>query len=90
MPSVRVDAEELYNFASYLEHTAEAIRGRKQDVSAAFAHLSALWMDEKYRQFDESFHEILIYLDNFYRGAEIVVPHLREKANRIDEYLGRR
>lgn len=90
MPSVIVDAEELYNFANYLQHTAEAISGRKQDVSSAFAHLSALWMDEKYRQFDEIFHDMLIHLDNFCRGAEIVVPHLREKANHIDEYLSRR
>lgn len=87
MPSVIIDPDEVRHFANYLAHTAEAIMERERDTTAAYRHLTELWKDEKYRQFDEVFHDLLIYLNNFCQGAQMMAAHLDRKARAVDDYL---
>ena len=82
MAKVIVDPDEVRQFANSLERAAEAIRGRKTDVNSSYKHLTQVWKDEKYRQFDKVFFDTLTQLDQFLRFAEDYAGYLRKRRRR--------
>jgi uncharacterized protein YukE len=84
---VIVDPDEVRQFANSLKRAAEAIKGRKTDTNSSYKHLTQVWKDEKYRQFDRVFLDTMTQLDQFLRLAEDYAGYLRKKAAKAKAYL---
>lgn len=89
MPRAIVDPDELRRFAIFLEGMALSVRIRKASLNSSFSDLKAVWRDDKYRQFERLYAEVMPQLEFFCKNAERFAQYLKEKEKPLRRYQGR-
>ena len=87
MAKAIVDPEELRRFAGELRKSTHEMQARMSGLQARMSQLSETWKDQEQARFAEEFDQTLKVLGRFVKAAEVHVPFLMRKADRIDEYL---
>ncbi|MHC4833142.1 MAG: WXG100 family type VII secretion target [Planctomycetota bacterium] len=90
MAKAIVDPEELRRFAGELRKSTHEMQARMSGLQARMSQLSETWKDQEQARFAEEFDQTLKVLGRFVKAAEVHVPFLMRKADRIDEYLNQR
>lgn len=90
MAKAIVDPEELRRFAGDLRKATGEMQTRMASLQSRMSQLSETWKDQEQTRFAEEFDQTLKVLGRFVKAAEIHVPFLMRKADRIDEYLNQR
>jgi len=90
MAKAIVDPEELRRFAGELRKSTNEMQARMSGLQARMSQLSETWKDQEQARFAEEFDQTLKVLGRFVKAAEVHVPFLMRKADRIDEYLNQR
>ena len=90
MPQAIVDPAELRRFAHNLKKfNAELAHG----LSVLHGQLTALgdtWRDQEHDKFVQEFEETARVVEKFLAAAEVHIPFLLRKAERVEEYLQQR
>jgi uncharacterized protein YukE len=87
MAIVRVDPEELRNFANTLIQFNDIMENATGQLRAHFSGLGTSWDDGKRRQFEEVFDELVQTLSHFRDISAEQVAYLYGLAERADDYL---
>jgi WXG100 family type VII secretion target len=90
MAQAIVDPEELRRFAEELHRFDAELRNRLGTMQARFAALGETWQDQEQAKFAEEFAEANKILRRFLEASGRHAPYLLRKAEKIEEYLGRR
>jgi uncharacterized protein YukE len=90
MAQAIVDPEELRRFAEELHRFDAELRNRLGALQARFAGLGETWQDQEQAKFAEEFAEATKILRRFLEASGRHAPYLLRKAEKIEEYLGRR
>jgi uncharacterized protein YukE len=90
MAQVIVDPADLRRFASVLEQETRMLRERQRVMEAVRRDLTQVWRDTRYLSFERAYLPTIQVLERFEKAAERYAAHLRSKADRADQYLGRR
>src|SRR5207302_9460268 len=87
MSQAIVDPLELRRFAHHLKQFNGDLRERLSGLHAEMTRLSDTWRDQEHEKFTQEFEQTLHVIEHFLEVADLHVPFLLRKAERIDEYL---
>jgi uncharacterized protein YukE len=90
MPQIIVNSEGLRAFASILRREAAALREHQRALEATRRDLAQIWRDAKYASFERAYLPTVAALDRFCNAADAYAAYLRNKAEKVDRYLGQR
>ena len=90
MSQAIVDPAELRRFARNLKHFSEDLQTSMAGLHGQIKTLSESWRDQEHVKFVQEFEQTLHMLEHFMQAAELHVPFLVHKAERIEEYLHQR
>lgn len=90
MPRAVVDPNELRRFAIFINGVAISLRRRKSLLNSSLNNLKEVWRDEKYRQFERIYSEMMPQLEQFCKNAEEYAQYLQEKEKPLRRYLEQR
>ena len=90
MSGVDADPEALRLLAERLSAAAEGLTQTHAALQSGHESVAATWRDEKYRAFEEIFHESLGQLRRLTGDMTHTAAYLRRKAGPLDDYLARR
>ncbi len=85
-----VDPEELRRFAHTLKHFNGELRHQIAVLQGQFAGLGDTWRDQEHDKFAQNFVQTMQVVNQFLNDADLHVPFLLRKAQRIEEYLHQR
>ena len=85
-----VDPAELRRFAHSLKHFNNEVSRQVSVLQGQFAGLGDTWRDQEHVKFVEEFEETLRVVHKFLAAAEVHIPFLLRKADRVEEYLQQR
>ena len=89
MAQAHGNPEEIRIFAGALEnylHTLEEETGR---LDGAFSQVGETWDDPKRHEFEDIYQQLKGVLHTFQETAGEQVPHLRQLADILEQYLSR-
>lgn len=90
MPQAIVDPEDLRRFAHSLKNFTNDLQ---QSMSVLHGQLLALgntWRDKENEKFRQEFEQTMLVMKRFMEAANLHIPFLLRKAERVDEYLKQR
>jgi uncharacterized protein YukE len=87
MSQAVVDPLELRRFAHHLKQFNGDLRERLSGLHAEMTRLGDTWRDQEHLKFTEEFEQTLHVIAHFLEVADLHVPFLNRKAERIEEYL---
>lgn len=90
MSQAVVDPAELRRFAHNLKRFSEDLQTNLAGLHGQMLTLGETWRDQEHAKFVQEFEQTLQMLDRFTQAAELHVPFLIHKAERIEEYLSQR
>ncbi len=90
MAQAIVDPVELRRFAHQLKQFNGDIRDRLAALHAQMVALGDTWRDQEHLKFVQEFEETLHVIQHFLGAADLHIPFLLRKAERIEEYLQQR
>jgi uncharacterized protein YukE len=90
MSQAVVDPAELRRFAHNLKRFSEDLQTNMAGLHGQMLTLGETWRDQEHAKFVQEFEQTLQMLDRFTQAAELHVPFLIHKAERIEEYLSQR
>ncbi|HEY8506184.1 MAG TPA: WXG100 family type VII secretion target [Gemmataceae bacterium] len=90
MSQAIVDPAELRRFAQNLKRFTGDLQGGLTALHAQMLALGETWRDQEHEKFVQEFEQTLKVLEQFIAAAELHVPFLLRKAERIEEYLSQR
>lgn len=90
MAKAVADPAELRRFAQDLKRFNNELQGNMQGLQARLGTLSQSWRDQEQAKFEEEFDATVKTLARFIKAAEIHIPFLLRKAQRIEDYLQQR
>lgn len=85
-----MDPAEVKRFAEELQRFNRDLQSRLGSLQARFAALGETWQDQEHNKFSDEFKQTVKVLKKFVEVADLHVPYLLRKAQRIEEYLGQR
>lgn len=86
MSQAIVDPEEMIQFAQHLQIFSGDLHERLTGLKAKFDHLSHTWKDHDRERFSQIFDQTIHVLVQFMAEANVQVPFLIKKAEKIKEY----
>jgi hypothetical protein len=90
MSQAIVDPAELRRFAHNLKRFSEDLQLTMAGLHGQMLSLGETWRDQEHAKFVGEFEQTLHTLDHFLEAANLHVPFLIHKAERIEEYLQQR
>ncbi|MDA0803019.1 MAG: WXG100 family type VII secretion target [Planctomycetota bacterium] len=90
MAKAVVDPNELRRFANDLRKFNADVQGGVSLLSARMGGLAQTWRDQEQTKFAEEFDATVKVLQRFVKSADLHIPFLLRKADRIDDYLNQR
>jgi len=90
MAKAIVDPAELRRFAHSLKHFNGELSHQVAVLQGQFAGLSDTWRDQEHEKFAEQFAQTMQVLSRFVEAANLHIPFLMRKAERIEDYLQQR
>ncbi len=90
MSQAVVDPAELRRFAHNLKRFSEDLEMSLTGLHGQMLTLGESWRDQEHAKFVEEFEQTLKSLHRFKEAADLHVPFLVHKAERIEEYLHQR
>ena len=85
-----VDPAELRRFAANLKRFNNELQHQLSVLQGQFANLGDTWRDQEHEKFVQEFEETLRVVQKFLAAAEVHIPFLLRKADRVEEYLQQR
>ena len=86
MPQAIVDPEEMVQFAQQLNDFSGDLHSRLTGLKSRFDHLGDTWRDQDRERFAQIFERTIQVLVQFMEEANVQVPFLLGKADKIREY----
>ena len=86
MAKAVADPAELRRFAQELKRFNNDLQGNMQSLQARMGTLSQSWRDQEQAKFEEEFDSTMKTLARFLKTAEVHIPFLLRKAQRIEDY----
>ena len=90
MPQAIVDPAELRRFAHNLQQFNKELHEQMLLLLGQLASLGDTWRDQEHDKFAEEFAQTLHVIEAFVASADLHIPFLFRKAERIEEYLQQR
>jgi uncharacterized protein YukE len=90
MPQAIVDPSELRRFALSLKKFNAEFEHALTVLHGQLTGLGDTWRDQEHQKFVEEFEETLRVVHKFLAAAEVHIPFLLRKAERVEEYLQQR
>lgn len=87
MSGVHGNPEELRAFAGALQQFLDNVQSETAGLNQAFDRLGDTWQDEKKREFEDTFQELIHSFESFQQNASEQLPHLYRLAERLEDYL---
>ena len=90
MPQAVVDPEELRRFAHNLKSFTNDLHSSLSVLHGQLIALGNTWRDKEHDKFVQEFEQTLQVVKRFVEAANLHIPFLLRKAERVDEYLQQR
>ena len=90
MSKAIVDPAELRRFAHNLKQFNTELRDLMAVLHGQLVALGDTWRDQEHEKFAEEFRQTLHVLEAFVEVADLHIPFLLRKADRVEEYLQQR
>jgi uncharacterized protein YukE len=90
MPHAIVDPEELRRFAHTLKQFNNDLYNRLSVLHGQLQALGNTWRDKEHEKFSQEFELTMAALKRFMEAANLHIPFLLRKAERVEEYLQQR
>ena len=90
MPQAIVDPSELRRFAQNLKRFNDDLQSNMQVMHGQLSGLSGTWRDKEHDKFVEEFEQTMTVISRFIEAANLHIPFLMRKAERVEEYLQQR
>jgi uncharacterized protein YukE len=90
MPHAIVDPEELRRFAHNLKQFNNDLQSRCQVLGGQLVALGNTWRDKEHDKFTQEFDQTMLAVKRFMEAANLHIPFLLRKAERVEEYLQQR
>jgi hypothetical protein len=90
MPHAIVDPEELRRFAHSLKQFTNDLQNRMLVLHGQLVTLGSTWRDKEHEKFCQEFEQTLTVIKRFVEAANLHIPFLVRKAERVDDYLQQR
>jgi uncharacterized protein YukE len=90
MPQAVVDPANLRRFAHQLKQFSQELSSRLMVLHGQLTSLGDTWRDQEHEKFVNAFGETRLMLERFMEAADLHIPYLLRKAERIEEYLNQR
>ncbi len=90
MPHAIVDPEELRRFAHNLKQFNNDLHNRMAVLHGQLVALGNTWRDKEHEKFAGEFEQTLLVVKRFMESANLHIPFLLRKAERVEEYLQQR
>ena len=90
MPQAIVDPSELRRFALSLKKFNAEFQHALTVLHGQLTGLGDTWRDQEHDKFVQEFEETLRVVQKFLAAAEVHIPFLLRKADRVEEYLQQR
>ena len=90
MPHAIVDPEELRRFAHNLKQFNNDLHNRMLVLHGQLVALGNTWRDKEHEKFSQEFEQTLTVIKRFMESANLHIPFLVRKAERVEEYLQQR
>lgn len=90
MPRAIVDPDELRRFAHHLKQFSNNLHNRMTVMHGQLVALGTTWRDKEHEKFEQEFTQTLVVVKRFLEAANLHVPFLLRKAQRVDDYLQQR
>jgi uncharacterized protein YukE len=90
MAQAIVDPEELRRFAHNLKQFNTELFNRLSVLHGQLVGLGNTWRDKENEKFTQEFEQTMIVLKRFIEAANLHIPFLLRKAERVDDYLKQR
>ncbi len=90
MPQAIVDPGELRRFAQNLKRFNEELQNQLTMLHGQLTGLSSTWRDKEHDKFVEEFEQTMTVVARFVDAANMHIPFLLRKAERIEDYLQQR
>ncbi len=90
MPQAIANPEELERFARNLKQFNAQLRESMARLQGQFSSLGDTWRDQEQQKFAQEFEQTMRVLHQFSQSADVQIPFLMKKAQRIRDYLQQR
>jgi uncharacterized protein YukE len=90
MAQAIVDPAELRRFAFNLKRFNADLQSNLAGLHAQLLALGDTWRDQEHDRFREEFEDTMKVIERFVEAANLHIPFLLRKAERIEEYLNQR
>ncbi len=90
MPQAIVDPGELRRFAQNLKRFNDELQNQMTMLSSQLQGLSSTWRDKEHDKFVEEFQQTMAVVGRFIDAANVHIPFLLRKAERVEDYLQQR
>ncbi|MGL4461767.1 MAG: WXG100 family type VII secretion target [Planctomycetia bacterium] len=90
MAGAIADPQELRRFANMLNRFNNDMQNNMSVLSSQLNNLGTSWRDQENQKFCEEFEQTLQVMSKFVESANLHIPFLLRKAQRLEEYLQQR
>ncbi len=90
MPQAIVDLGELRRFAQNLKRFNDELQNQMTMLHSQLTGLSSTWRDKEHDKFVEEFEQTMTVIARFVDAANMHIPFLMRKAERVEDYLQQR
>lgn len=90
MAQAIVDPAELRRFAHNLKRFNADVNTNLSALHGQLLSLGDTWRDQENQHFVQEFEQTIMVLEKFLATADVHIPFLLRKAERIEEYLSQR
>jgi hypothetical protein len=90
MPQAIIDPAELRRFAVNLKQFNNELRDRMAALHGQMLGLGDTWRDQEHEKFVQEFEQTMQVLGCFVENADLHIPFLLRKAERVEDYLQQR
>ena len=90
MPQAIVDPAELRRFAQSLKQFSNELQNQMAALHGQLGGLCSSWRDQEQLKFTEEFEQTMLVIRRFVAAADLHIPFLLRKAERVEEYLQQR
>jgi uncharacterized protein YukE len=90
MPQAIVDPAELRRFAHNLKRFNDDLQSNMQVLHGQLTGLGQTWRDKEHDKFVEEFENTMQVVGRFIEAANLHIPFLMRKAERVEDYLQQR
>jgi uncharacterized protein YukE len=90
MPQAIVNPDDLRRFAHTLKQFNNELQNRMMVLHGQMTALGDTWRDKEHEKFSQEFDQTMLVIKRFVEAANLHIPFLIRKAERVEEYLQQR